>query len=88
MLIATYYELDEIEPLMSLLTSFSVYLRRSKSLTAARKEHYHNLIKYMRSLIRTPVQDKKALKELRKKVESTERVVNKSWLLSRIDELL
>lgn len=88
MLIATYYELDEIDPLMSLLTSFSVYLRRSKSLTAARKEHYHNLIKYMRSLIRTPVHDKKALKELRRKVESTERVVNKSWLLSRIDELI
>ena len=88
MLIATYYELDEIEPLMSLLSSFSVYLRRSKNLTAKRKEHYHNLIKYMRSLIRTPIQDKEALGKLRSRVQQTESVVNKSWLLSKIDELM
>jgi len=88
MLIATYYELDEIEPLMSLLTSFSVYLRRSKNITSARKEHYHNLIKYMRILLRTPVKDKKALQDLKTKVEATERVVNKGWLLSRINELI
>ena len=88
MLIATYYELDEIEPLMSLLSSFSVYLRRSKNLTSKRKEHYHSLIKYIRTLIRTPVHDKEGLKKLKERVEKTDSVVNKSWLLTKINELI
>ncbi len=88
MLIATYYELDEIEPLMSLFSSFSIYLRRTSSIAAKRKEGYHNLIKYLRALIRTTGTDKEALKKLRAKVESTDLIVNKTWLLEKVDDML
>ena len=88
MLLATYYELDEIEPLISLLSSFAVYLRRSKNIAAQRKEQYLNLIKFTRQLIRTPINDKDALTKLRNRIEETEPIVNKGWLLSKVDELL
>jgi hypothetical protein len=88
MLIATYYELDEIEPLMSLLSSFSIYLRRTTNIAAKRKDGYHNLIKYLRALIRTTGGNKEALVRLRAKVESTDLLVNKTWLLEKIDEML
>ncbi|RLD21753.1 MAG: hypothetical protein DRI69_03215 [Bacteroidetes bacterium] len=88
MLIATYYELDEVEPLLSLLSSFAVYLRRGKSIPQQRKSHYQNLVRFVRMLVRTPIGDKAALKKLRKKVTDVEGMVNKSWLLDKIDELL
>ena len=88
MLIATYYELDVIEPLLSLLSSFSMYLRRSKSITEARKSHYLNLIKFVRALIRVQVSKPEEIQKLRKQVEDTDGIVNKRWLLDKIDELL
>ena len=87
MLIATYYELDEVEPLMSLLSSFAVYLRRGKRIPQQRKSHYQNLVRFVRMLVRTPVGDKEALAKLRKKVTEVDGMVNKSWLLDKIDEL-
>ncbi len=87
-LIATYYELDEIEPLISLLSSFSIYLRRTTSLATKRKEGYHSLIKFVRALIRIESSDKIALEKLRVKIASTDLVVNKAWLLEKIDEML
>lgn len=87
-LIATYYELDEVEALLSLLTSFNVYLRRNKQIPSSRKQLYQNLIRYMRSLTRIPVYDKEALQKFRDKVRDTELIANKGWLLDKIDELL
>ncbi|MDX1409498.1 MAG: hypothetical protein R3330_15230, partial [Saprospiraceae bacterium] len=87
MLMFTYYETDEIDPLLSLLSSFAVYLRRNKQIPKGRKSHYLNLIKFMRALVRIPVSDKDALLQLEKKIRDTEGVVNKNWLLEKIDEL-
>ncbi|MDX1477740.1 MAG: hypothetical protein R3301_08515 [Saprospiraceae bacterium] len=87
MLMFTYYETDEIDPLLSLLSSFAVYLRRNKQIPQSRKTHYLNLIKLMRALVRIPVSDKEALERLEVKINETEGVVNKNWLLEKINEL-
>ena len=86
MLIATYYELDEIEPLLSLLSSFSTYLRRSNEITASRKEHYLNLIRFVRALTRLDGKPPEEALKLKKEVESTDGVVSKQWLLQKLDE--
>jgi hypothetical protein len=87
-LIATYYELDEIDSLTSLLASFEIYLRRNKEIPADRRQHYMQLIKFIRALIRIAPSDSKALQQLRKRIADTDGVVNKDWLLEKIDELL
>lgn len=88
MLLLTYYELGEIEPLVALLSSFDLYLRRNKSIPDSRKKPYLDLIRYLRALVRISGKDPQGLKTLRKKVVETEGTVNKEWLLEKIDDLL
>lgn len=88
MLLLTYYELDELEALLSLISSFSNYLRRSRDITEARKEHYLNLIKFVRGLVRVQTAKQPEINKLRNQIEATEGVVNKAWLLEKIDDLL
>jgi len=88
LLLLTYYELEEFDSLTSLLSSFDLYLRRNKSIPENRKTPYFNLIKFLRSLVRISNTDEPGLQKLRKKVEATESIVNKEWLLEKIDELL
>lgn len=88
MLILTYYELDEIDSLSSLLSSFEIYLRRKKEIPTERRHHYMQLIQFVRALIKIPEAETGKLAALRKKVAATEGVVNKDWLLEKIDQLL
>jgi hypothetical protein len=88
MLLLTYYELNELESLISLLSSFELYLRRNKDMPENRKIPYYNLIKYLRALIKIQDTDDAALHKLRLKITETETVVNKEWLLEKIDALL
>ena len=87
-LIATYFELEEIDSLTSLLASFDIYLRRNKEIPENRKQHYLNLIRFTRSLMRLAPTETTELQKLRKKIDNTDGVVNKEWLLEKIDELL
>ncbi len=87
-LIATYYELGEIDSLSSLLASFEIYLRRKKEIPADRRHHYIQLIKFMRALVRIVPADTVSLQKLYTRISNTEGVVNKDWLLEKIDALL
>jgi hypothetical protein len=88
MLMLTFYETQEFESLSSLLSSFDLYLRRKKEISSERKHLYMNLIKYLRALLRIGPGDSKALVKLRQQVNTTDEVVNKEWLLEKIDALL
>jgi hypothetical protein len=69
MLLFTYYEMDEIEPLYSLFESFRVYLNRHKAIPEQRKNNYKNLIKYTKKLTKVMPGDKKAIEKLKKEVQ-------------------
>jgi hypothetical protein len=86
-LIATYYELEELDLLDSHLDSFEVFLRRRKDFTADRKQIYSWLIKFTKRLTRIMPGDKKSLEKLKKDVNEAKGVVNASWLLEKIEEL-
>ncbi len=88
MLIATYYELDEIEPLDSLFESFRVYLNRHQDISLQSRKRYMNLIKFTKKLTRIPPNDKKALNKLNKEIDESEGVVSVRWLKEKIQELL
>lgn len=86
-LIMTYYEVNEIDPLFSLLESFRVYLNRNNEIPLARKTLYKNLVKFTKKLISLPPSDNKKLLQLKQEVESTKNIASRDWLLEKIAEL-
>jgi hypothetical protein len=88
LLIATYYENDEIEPLYSLLESFRVYLNRRKDIPERWKKNHLNLVKFTKKLIRIIPGDEKAIKKIKEEIENTpDGIADAKWLQSRIAEL-
>ena len=87
MLLATYYETDEIEPLYSLFESFRAYLNRHKDIPLNRRQNYSNLIKFTKKLTRTMPGDKKALDKIKIEIKDTKNIASVKWLKEKIAEL-
>lgn len=87
-LLATYYETEELEPMYALFESFRTYLNRNKSNMPERYYHsYINLIKYTKKLGKTYPKDKKRIDIIRKEIEQQPDIADKKWLLQKLDEL-
>lgn len=84
MLLRAYFETEAFDALESLLDSFQTYIRRRYDL-GYHKEMYVNLIKFMRRLL-TIGYKKSALKILYEEVAATTAVIDKEWLLEKIEE--
>ncbi|MEO1516386.1 MAG: hypothetical protein AAFV95_15285 [Bacteroidota bacterium] len=88
MLIPTYYELDELEPLYSLLDSFRTYLSRHKEeMPLQRYNNYVNLIGFTRKLIKIIPGDQKAIGKLKGEIDNSSGIMNEEWLRQKIAEL-
>jgi hypothetical protein len=88
LLIATYYENDEIEPLYSLLESFRVYLNRRKDIPERWKKNHLNLVKFTKKLVRIIPGDAKAISKIREEIQNTkDGIADVKWLKERIAEL-
>jgi hypothetical protein len=87
LLMASYYELDEMEALISLLDTFRVYLGRNKKIPVVRRKHYMNTISIVKRLARLIPGEQKEVEKLIKEVESTQGVVSKNWLLEKLTAL-
>ncbi len=81
MLIKIYYELGEEEPLLSLLASFSVFLKRNKSVSKNVKESYLNFCSLMSKITR---RNTKKINLIKEEIEHTRLIVSKSWLKEKI----
>jgi hypothetical protein len=88
LLLLSYFELNELESLESLLNSFKLFLDREKTWTKQRKLQYYNLIKYCKSLIKLSMKDMDKLQRLLTEVNITDPIVNKQWLIEKINEKL
>jgi hypothetical protein len=88
LLLAAYFELDEFEVLESQLASFKIFLRRESNLTKDRKKAYLDLLKYLGKLINIDSGDKVKIQSIRDTVIETKGIVNKQWLLEKIDAIL
>nr|MBS0038524.1 hypothetical protein [Saprospiraceae bacterium] len=88
MLLATYYDLDEIDALHSFLNSFRVFLNRKKNqLPDQRRKNYLNLIKYVKKMSSLNPYDKQAIVSLKKELENTKDVADMQWLMEKLAEL-
>ncbi len=86
-LIASYFELKEYDPLDSLLASFSIQLRRNTKLTSTRKLNYSNLIKYTRKIAKLNPWEEVKRSKLIVELTAEKHVASKQWLLEKLEEL-
>ncbi|MEN0006028.1 MAG: hypothetical protein AAF798_17895, partial [Bacteroidota bacterium] len=82
LLLKTYYELEEVEPLTSLLASFSVYLRRNKKVSQNMKKTCLNFCNILHKILRQPLEK---IDGLREQVKNTPLLAERSWLLKVLD---
>lgn len=87
MLLHTYYDTEEIDPLYFLLESFRAFLNRNKGIPESKKSDYKNLIKFTKKLVKTIPGDQKTLEKVKKEVEATKNIASRKWLLEKIAEL-
>ena len=89
LLLRTYYALHDTEALLSLIETFRIYVIRNQKITTDQKRSYTNFVRFAKKLVQlrhnASTFSKKALREkldaLALKVESTENVINRIWLL-------
>lgn len=86
-LLCTYYELDEIEPLYSLTESFRVFLQRNNKIAAQRSRNYLNFIKFIKKLSKIIPGNKKEVSKFMEELSLVKGVVSFEWLKKKAQEL-
>jgi hypothetical protein len=84
MLLRSYYELEEWTPLDALLNSFNTFLRRQKDL-GYHRDLYLNLVRFTRRLMEMRPNDHISREKLKKEIESSNQVAEKTWLLEKVE---
>lgn len=84
MVMKIYYEKDEIEPLMSLIQSFKVFMRRNKLVSQRYKNMYFNFINIVSQLIKGTADNKE---EIINNIKGEEVLADRKWLLEMADKL-
>lgn len=87
LLFASYYELDQEDVLLSSIDTFNTFLRREKDVQNIRTQRYLNFSKYLKRIVTHRYSKEKVLK-IKEKLSSDKGVVNKPWLLEKIEEEL
>lgn len=87
-LLASYYELNEIEALYSFFESFKAYVRRNSNLNVDRKNSYFNMINFTKKLTKVNRKDPNKIEALKAEILETNNINSKEWLIEKLDELL
>lgn len=88
LLLATYYELGELDALHSFLDSFQVYLNRhKKSLPENRRQNYLNLVKYVRRISNILPGDTESIEKVEAEINKQGKIADRSWLIEKIGDL-
>lgn len=86
MLLKTYYELEEVTALDSLIESFRIYLRRNTRISRDLKQQYMNVLRFTRKLSILAPYDKSGLEKVATQIENCKALAAKQWLLSKVAE--
>ena len=87
LLLQTYFEIDEIEPLYSLMESFRAYLNRHKDISSRRRKSFLQFIRFVKKLTRIMPGDKKQIEALREELRSSRGVASSQWIAEKIEDL-
>ena len=86
MLLKTYFELDELESLDSLVHSFRMLLKRKKLISDEHRANYLHMVNFIKRLSRKKIKGTE-LKLIRKEIETASHLADKNWLLQKVKEL-
>lgn len=87
LLLKIYYEMDDIEPLFSLITTMRVYLKRSKLISEYQRSIYVNLINHVKKLARIKSGGKQILEEVKLAIKTNIEIADINWLKAKVEEL-
>jgi len=87
LLLRTYYELDELMAMDSLMDSFRIFVRRNKLISKDLKREYINFLNFLKKLSALSVASPQAIAAFKKKVIASKNPTTKKWLLEKIKEL-
>lgn len=86
--LAVYYELKEYDVLESQIESFTAFLARKKNISDNKTIVFKNFNRFLKKMITTNANEKEKLQNIRAQVKEEKAVINKAWLIEKIDELL
>lgn len=95
LLLKSYYESDEMEPLFSLIETFKAYLRRNKLISPYQYTAHMNLVRFTKKLAtihnmqysskKTTIQ--KQIEQLKKRMDKQSEISNANWLVEQIGKI-
>jgi len=80
-----YYENDETEPLLSLLSSFSIFLKRNKEISTNIQQTCLNFCEVLLRLVR---KNPKKILDLEHKIQDTQLLAERDWLLVQFQKIV
>ena len=86
-LIKTYYELEEFEPLIYLLGSFKVYLKRNKQISDYQRKLYLNLVRITQALVKYQLGEKITVAQIKEKMDKLPNMAAKQWVAQKVGKL-
>jgi hypothetical protein len=87
-LLRIYYDLDDIEPALSIIDSYKHFLSKTKQIPEDLYEQYYNFIGFTGKLIKIKTKtETMALDELKEEISSTKLLSFRGWLLEKISEM-
>jgi len=87
LLLKIYYETEDYEPLFSLISTFAVYLRRSKIISEYQRSIYANQVKHVKRLAKIKSGNNYSLTKIKQAIEQYPQVADIGWLKVKIAEL-
>lgn len=86
MLLKTYYELDEIAALDSLIDSFRIYLRRNRTISKDVRQQYMNVLRFVKKLSGLAPYDRTGLAKVTQEIHDCKALAAKNWILEKVEE--
>lgn len=81
MMMKIYFEQNDINPLLSLIASFRIFIRRNKSVSESNKLAYNNFITVVQHFIKH--QHQKDIPELEQLIKNLKPLADRSWLMEQ-----
>ncbi len=87
MLLATYYELEEFEPLRALGESFRAFInRRQSTISEMRRKSYLNLISFTLKLSKVSTSNQQALTKIMDSLQKADTIASEHWIRDKVQE--
>jgi hypothetical protein len=87
LLLKVWYELGEVEPLLSLVQTFKIYLQRNRKISDYQRQTYRNQVVLVHQMTQYRLGSRKQLSEIAEEMERCGAVADRPWLERKLKAL-